>query len=159
MTDNQFSFNSFFEHFVDWVKATIKNSSFRLMGAARKIVNKTLFLMLLLLFVPVILILLALSLGWGFSSWLHTTPGVGFLVAAAALVVFFFVVWLVILACVRAKWAKSLEHFLERMAKIDIIRPQNGLGINEKPLDTQEEPKGQHESQTNEPTAFETYRQ
>lgn len=121
--------------------------------------NKTLFLMLLLLFVPVILILLALSLGWGFSSWLHTTPGVGFLVAAAALVVFFFVVWLVILTCVRAKWAKSLEHFLERMAKIDIIRPQNGLGINEKPLNTQEEPKGQRESQTNEPTAFETYRQ
>lgn len=159
MTDNQFSFNSFFEHFVDWVKATIKNSSFRLMGAARKIVNKTLFLMLLLLFVPVILILLALSLGWGFSSWLHTTPGVGFLVAAAALVVFFFVVWLVILTCVRAKWAKSLEHFLERMAKIDKIRPQNGLGINEKPLDTQEKPKGQHEFQTNEPTAFETYRQ
>lgn len=121
--------------------------------------NKTLFLMLLLLFVPVILILLALSLGWGFSSWLHTTPGVGFLVAAAALVVFFFVVWLVILACVRAKWAKSLEHFLERMAKIDIIRPQNGLGINEKPLDTQEEPKERHEFQTNEPTASETYRQ
>lgn len=121
--------------------------------------NKALFLILLLLFVPVILILLALSLGWGFSSWLHTTPGVGFLVAAAALVVFFFVVWLVILACVRAKWAKSLEHFLERMTKIDKIRPQNGLGINEKPLDTQEEPKGQHEFQTNEPTAFETYRQ
>ena len=159
MTDNQFSFNSFFEHFVDWIKATIKNSSFRLMGATRKIVNKALFLILLLLFVPVILILLALSLGWGFSSWLHTTPGVGFLVAAAALVVFFFVVWLVILACVRAKWAKSLEHFLERMTKIDKIRPQNGLGINEKPLDTQEEPKGQHEFQTNEPTAFETYRQ
>lgn len=121
--------------------------------------NKALFLILLLLFVPVILILLALSLGWGFSSWLHTTPGVGFLVAAAALVVFFFVVWLVILVCVRAKWAKSLEHFLERMTKIDKIRPQNGLGINEKPLDTQEEPKGQHEFQTNEPTAFETYRQ
>ena len=159
MTDNQFSFNSFFEHFVDWVKAAIKHSSFNLMGIARKIVNKTLFLKHLLLFVPVILILLALSLGWGFSSWLHTTPGVGFLVAAAALVVFFFAVWLVILACVRAKWAKSLEHFLERMAKIDKIRPQNGLGINEKPLDTQEKPKGQHEFQTNEPTAFETYRQ
>ena len=159
MTDNQFSFNSFFEHFVDWVKAAIKHSSFNLMGIARKIVNKTLFLMLLLLFVPVILILLALSLGWGFSSWLHTTPGVGFLVAAAALVVFFFVVWLVILACVRAKWAKPLEHFLERMAKIDKIRPQNGLGINVKPFDTQEEPKEQHEFQTNEPTAPETYRQ
>lgn len=121
--------------------------------------NKTLFLMLLLLFVPVILIMLALSLGWGFSSWLHTTPGVGFLMAAAAFVVLFFVVWLVILACVRAKWAKSLEHFLERMAKIDKIRPQNGLGINEKPFDTQEEPAQQSEFQTNEPTAPETYRQ
>ena len=159
MTDNQFSFNSFFEHFVDWVKAAIKHSSFNLMGIARKIVNKTLFLMLLLLFVPVILILLALSLGWGVSSWLHTTPGVGFLMAAAAFVVLFFIIWLVILACVRAKWAKSLEHFLERMAKIDKIGPQNGLGINEKPFDTQEEPKEQHEFHTNEPTAPETYRQ
>lgn len=121
--------------------------------------NKTLFLMLLLLFVPVILIMLALSLGWGFSSWLHTTPGVGFLVAAAALVVFFFVVWLVILACVRAKWAKSVEYFLERMAKIDKIKPQNGLGINEKPFDTQEEPAHQNAFRTNEPTAPETYRQ
>lgn len=159
MTDNQFSFNSFFEHFVEWVKATIKNSSFRLMGAARKIVNKALFLMLLLLFVPVILILLALSLGWGFSSWLHTTPGVGFLMAAAAFVVLFFIIWLVILPYVRAQWAKLLEHFLERMAKIDKIRPQNGLGINEKPFDTQEEPKERNEFQTNEPTDSQTYRQ
>lgn len=70
---------------------------------------------LLLIFVPLILMLLAISLGFGFKSWLDTSFAVGFLLAAVALVVLFFVVLLIGHAVLVSRQAKMLGEFLDKM--------------------------------------------
>lgn len=115
MTDDKFSFSALIAHITDWVRSVYRHGSFRLMEGIRKAMNVALRGVLLLIFVPLILMLLAISLGFGFKSWLDTSFAIGFLMAAAALLVLFFVVLLIGHAVLVSRQAKMLGEFLDKM--------------------------------------------